>query len=75
MVRYELARRRIEVGERLIQHAPRPVLVRGEGGVQPALSTLILAQLLPQLTRNGGPSNGAGETIRKTSRELVDGEG
>ena len=76
MVRYELARRRIEVGERLMQHAPRPVLVRGEGGEQSALSTLILAQMLPQLTRNGGgPSNGAGEAVRKTARELIDGEG
>jgi hypothetical protein len=29
MVRYELARRRVEVGERLMQRAPRPVLIRG----------------------------------------------
>ena len=58
-----------------MQHAPRPVLVRGEGGEQSALSTLILAQMLPQLTRNGGPSNGAGEAVRKTARELIDGEG
>jgi regulator of protease activity HflC (stomatin/prohibitin superfamily) len=75
VVRYELARRRIEVGERLMQHAPRPVLVRGEGGEQSALSTLILAQMLPQLTRNDGASNGAGEAVRKTTRELIDGEG
>lgn len=75
VVRYELARRRIEVGERLMQRAPRPVLVRGEGGEQSALSTLTLAQMLPQLTRNGGASNGAGEDVRKTARELIDGEG
>src|SRR5918998_1045566 len=31
MVQYELARRRVEVGERLVQHAPRPLLVRGDG--------------------------------------------
>src|ERR687894_783443 len=78
VVRYELARRRIEVGERLMQHAPRPVLVRGEGGEQSALSTLILAQMLPQLTRNGGGSdgltNGAGEAASRTARELIDGE-
>ena len=58
-----------------MQHAPRPVLVRGEGGEQSALSTLILAQMLPQLTRNGGPSNGAEEAVRRTARELMDGEG
>src|SRR5918997_1763758 len=75
VVRYELARRRIEVGERLVQHAPRPVLVRGEGGEQSALSTLILAQLLPKLTPNGGASNGASDAVRKTARELIDGEG
>jgi hypothetical protein len=58
-----------------MQHAPRPVLVRGEGGEQSALSTLILAQMLPQLTRDGGASNGAADAVRKTARELVDGEG
>ncbi|MEW6637195.1 MAG: SPFH domain-containing protein [Actinomycetota bacterium] len=47
MVRYELARRRVEVGERLMRHAPRPVLVSGEGGETSALSTLLLARLLP----------------------------
>ena len=73
VVQYELARRRIEVGERLMQHAPRPVLVRGGGGEQSALSTLILAQMLPQLTRSNGSSNGAEDPVRKTARELVDG--
>lgn len=75
VVQYELARRRIEVGERLMQHAPRPVLVRGGGGEQSALSTLILAQMLPQLTQNGGTTNGAGDTVRKAAHELIDGEG
>src|ERR671917_211206 len=32
MVQYELAFRRVEVGERLMQHAPRSLLVRGDGG-------------------------------------------
>jgi hypothetical protein len=31
--------------------------------------------MLPQLTRNGGVSTGAGEAVRKTARELIDGEG
>ena len=55
VVRYELARRRIEVGEKLARGAPRPVLVGGEGGDSSALSTLVLAQLLPQLAGNGSP--------------------
>jgi regulator of protease activity HflC (stomatin/prohibitin superfamily) len=59
IVQYQLARRQVEVGEQLLRHAPRPVLVRGEGGEQSALSTLILAQMLPQLLSGGaGHSNG-----------------
>lgn len=76
VVQYELARRRVEVGERLVQRAPRPVLVRGEGGEQSALSTLILAQLLPQLTQNGSTTQRAqqaGETLREAARGLTDG--
>ncbi len=65
VLQYELARRRVQVGEQLLQHAPRPLLVRGEAGDPSALSTLILAQLLPQMTRNGATfalhrSDGAG---------------
>ncbi len=71
VVRYELARRRVEVGEKLMQRAPRPVLIRGDGGEQSALSTLILAQLLPQLTQNGSKVQNAREVLR----DLDGGEG
>ena len=64
VVRYELARRRVEIGEKLMQRAPRPVLIRGEGGEQSALSTLLLARLLPQLTQNGNSVQDASETLR-----------
>jgi regulator of protease activity HflC (stomatin/prohibitin superfamily) len=64
VVRYELARRRVEVGEKLMQRVPRPVLIRGEGGEQSALSTLILARLLPQLTADGSTVEKAGEALR-----------
>jgi regulator of protease activity HflC (stomatin/prohibitin superfamily) len=70
VVRYELARRRVEVGEKLMQRAPRPVLIRGEGGEQSALSTLILARLLPQLTEDGPTVEKASEVLRN----LGDGE-
>ena len=69
VVRYELARRRVEVGEKLMQRAPRPVLIRGEGGEQSALSTLILAQLLPQLTENGSKVQNAREVLRDLDDE------
>src|ERR671917_1354764 len=67
VVGYALPRRRVEVGEKLMQHAPRPVLIRGEGGgEQSALSTLILARLLPQLTQNGATVQNAGEALRES---------
>jgi uncharacterized membrane protein YqiK len=71
VVRYELAHRRVEVGEKLMQRAPRPILIRGEGGEQSALSTLILARLLPQLTADGSTTEKASEVLR----DLDNGEG
>lgn len=52
---YELARRRLEVGATLAERAPKPVVVHttGGGGESSALSTLLMAQLLPQLANNG----------------------
>jgi regulator of protease activity HflC (stomatin/prohibitin superfamily) len=54
VLEYELARRRLDVGAKLAESAPRPVVVRtsGASGDTSALSTLLLAQILPQL--NGG---------------------
>jgi len=50
---YELARRRLDVGAMLAESAPRPVVVRTDaasGGTDTsALSTLLLARLLPGL--------------------------
>jgi len=50
---YELARRRLDVGAQLAEAAPRPVIVKtdasGGGADSSALSTLLLAQLLPTL--------------------------
>lgn len=54
---YELARRRLDVGASLAEHAPRPVIVHTDSGVgdSSALSTLLMAQLLPQL-QSGSPT-------------------
>jgi regulator of protease activity HflC (stomatin/prohibitin superfamily) len=74
MVQYELALRRVEVGEKLLQQAPRPLLVRGEGGESSALSTLLLARMLPQLTQES-PSEGASpKKIREALNFRSDGE-
>ncbi len=55
VLQYELARRKLEVAEHLVNKAPRPVLVKSDGGgEQSALSTLILAQILPNLMGDNG---------------------
>ena len=75
MVQYELALRRVEVGERLVQYAPRPLLVRGDGGETSPLSTLLLARMLPQLADNGPSVESAREVIREARRDFgEDGE-
>jgi regulator of protease activity HflC (stomatin/prohibitin superfamily) len=62
VLQYELALRRLQVAETLAEHAPRPLLVKSEGGDQSALSTLLLAHMLPGLAsgnRSGGTGGGS----------------
>jgi regulator of protease activity HflC (stomatin/prohibitin superfamily) len=54
VLQYELARRRLQVAEELVQNAPRPVLVRTESGESSALSTLLLARMLPDVVQPNG---------------------
>ena len=71
IVQYELALRRVEVGERLVQHAPRPLLVRGDGGESTPLSMLLLARMLPQLVdKNGALLEDTREVIREARSNL-----
>jgi regulator of protease activity HflC (stomatin/prohibitin superfamily) len=49
VLQYQLARKRLEVAEKLVSSAPRPVLVQAAGEDRSALSTLLLAELLPKL--------------------------
>lgn len=74
MVQYELALRRVEVGERLVQHAPRPLLVRGDGGGSSPLSTLLLARMLPQLTQDGSPEVPLQKAVREALNFRSNGE-
>ncbi|SFD66476.1 SPFH domain-containing protein [Streptomyces aidingensis] len=63
VLQYELARRRLEVGAALAQHAPKPVVVQTDpgGGEPSALTTLVTAQLLPRLAAGAaGGDDGAG---------------
>ncbi len=50
VLQYELALRKLKVAEKLVKHAPRPILISGESGENSALSTLLLAHFLPELT-------------------------
>jgi len=76
LLQYELAGRRLEVAEHLVNQAPRPVIVRQrEGGENTAVSTLILAQILPELMDrdrrqvvNEAPDNSGGNNRSRRSR-------
>ncbi len=62
VLQYELALRRLDVAEKLVRNAPRPVLLdtgSQQGGDQSALSTLLLAQLLPNLMNQGSGDSGS----------------
>jgi regulator of protease activity HflC (stomatin/prohibitin superfamily) len=59
VLQYELAVQRLQVAEELASNAPRPILVNSEGGESSALSTLLLAQLLPNLLRDNGSHQAA----------------
>jgi regulator of protease activity HflC (stomatin/prohibitin superfamily) len=74
VLQYELAVRRLAVAQHLVEHAPRPMLIRTESGDQSALSTLVMAQLLPQLAGNLGDKpllnggNGKGGSSKSTGQ-------
>ena len=62
VLQYELARRRLDVGAKLAENAPQPLVVRTQqGSGDSALSTLLLAQLLPRFTghHNGEKTPGS----------------
>lgn len=60
VLQYELARKRLDVGAKLAENAPQPLVVRTQQGQSDsALSTLLLAQMLPRITGTGtGQLNG-----------------
>ncbi len=53
VLQYELARARLEVGEELVSQAPRPIVVHADGTDASAVSTLLLARLLPTMIEDG----------------------
>lgn len=70
---YELARRRLDVGVRLAEEAPRPLILHTDGssGDTSALSTLLMAQLLPRLV-GGVPQPQPAAADRSADMHSVD---
>ncbi|MEM7031016.1 MAG: SPFH domain-containing protein [Chloroflexota bacterium] len=58
VLHYELELRRLDVAEKLLQSAPRPVVVNSQEESGSALSTLLLAKFLPDLVDDNNGHNG-----------------
>ncbi len=74
VLRYELQMRGLDVAEKLLQQAPRPVLINSRSEEGSALSTLLMAQILPDImkqTKNGAAHQPAGplSTIKPLPEE------
>jgi len=59
VLHYQLEVQRLQVAEKLLQQAPRPVMLnsQGEEGSGSALSTLLLAQILPEMFKRENRSD------------------
>lgn len=51
VLHYELHLQALKVAETLLQHAPRPIMVNSRAEEGSALSTLLLAQILPEIMK------------------------
>jgi len=65
VLRYELEVRRLEVAEELLQAAPRPIVVNSQSQDASALSTLLLAQILPDVMRKPQPDRDDAQSFRQ----------
>ncbi len=58
VLQYQLAVRQLDVAEHLVQEAPRPIVVNHDAkSDDPTLSTLLLANLLPEIMEGGRDGN------------------
>lgn len=74
VLQYQLKLRGLEVAEELMENAPRPLLVNAQGdGDTSALSTLVLAQILPGLLDkkrgNGSPRVNLSDLANNLNRD------
>src|SRR5699024_6448840 len=59
--------RTLDCGENLAENAPRPVVVRGDGGDSSALSTLLMSQLLPKMNNVAWRGDGVGKGLASSN--------
>ena len=65
VLQYELAMKRLDVAEELLIKAPRPIVFNNSGSGQDgsALSTLLLAELLPRMVGQNDRENGSSRHV------------
>ena len=69
VLQYELQMQALEAAEKLLQQAPRPILINNQGEEGSALTTLLMAQLLPQIMRQA--DNGSTQQSLRTAYQSV----
>jgi regulator of protease activity HflC (stomatin/prohibitin superfamily) len=69
VLHYELEMRALKVAQELLQAAPRPVLVNSRGQEGSALSTLLLAQILPDMLKRDDNKEGLRSLIRPLTED------
>jgi regulator of protease activity HflC (stomatin/prohibitin superfamily) len=68
VLQYQLERRRLAVAQKLLESVPRPLLVNSQGEEGSALSTLLLAQVLPDMMQQ---RQGNGHHLSQVDRNLL----
>jgi regulator of protease activity HflC (stomatin/prohibitin superfamily) len=73
VLQYELEMRRLEVAQQLIQHAPRPIVIKTPAGGQDSslLSTMVMAQLLPDALKNSVSSRSYSSNPEPSTRQAT----
>ncbi len=63
VLHYELTLRRLAVSQKLLQEAPRPIMVNSQTEGNSALSTLLMAQILPDMVAKSGENGRNGHNL------------
>lgn len=75
VLKYELRLRALQVAKKLLEQAPRPVVVNSQAGEgSSALSTLLLAEILPGVLGRGdgrGQQGGNGHSLERLEQRAV----